>query len=178
MSTVSIINHSTGLYKITCLSTEIKWTDSSIPVGSELKETDTGRKFIWDGTNWKGDNFPLGAQIGSDTNFVLTSVTSGNTVSATFTMPTGGTFDTISLSAYNPSTSDLTATLYAQETLGTATRSCNIGSLSFPKSDSTFKQITGAFLGTDLLVRISPDADCNTASGTAILKLRSVRGGV
>ena len=158
------------------LSTDVKWTDAEMPDGSRFTETDTGRQFIYNGSEWKGYNFPIGAQIGSDTTFAMTAgKTAGDVVSATFTMPGGGTFETIAISSNNPTTCDLTCNLYAQETLGTAAQSCLIGALSLTKSASQYNQVTGAFLATNLLMQISPDAAIGT-SGAVTVKLRSVRG--
>ena len=159
-----------GIMHYIGLSSDTKPTPAT--VNSTFYETDTGHKFKWDGSAYKPENTPLGAQIGADTNFILTSITAGNTVSATFTLPAGGAFDTVAISILNPATADLTVTAFAVEaTLG----NCEIGTWMVTKSSSNLQLIRGAFLGTNLLMRISPTADCNSASGTAVLRLRGLR---
>jgi len=172
---MSITKSKYDRWELTGLSTDVKWTDSEMPAGSIFTETDTGRKFTWDGSSWKGGNFPIGA-ITATANFTLTSVTAGNTISATFTMPAGGIFETAAFIAKNPATCALTCSLYHQELFGTAMESCLIDVLTIPSSTNYYQQVIGTFLDSNLLVQISPNADCNTASGTLNMKIRGVRG--
>jgi hypothetical protein len=47
------------------LSTDAKWTDSEMPVGSKFHETDSNADYIWSGTAWETATLTVAASLGS-----------------------------------------------------------------------------------------------------------------
>lgn len=43
----------TTIHNYIGLSTDGKPTDNTVPIGSEFYESDTKKKYVWNGTDWK-----------------------------------------------------------------------------------------------------------------------------